>query len=88
MKSTIVLILVSMLLSGCSIFRINQKFPEAPIELTSKCLPLNEAVRGTEPSKALLNTITQNYSQYAECAARVDGWNEWYARQKLIFKGK
>jgi hypothetical protein len=33
----------------------------------------------------LHKTVVENYTQYYECAIKVEGWNEWYTKQKKIF---
>jgi hypothetical protein len=31
-------------------------------------------------------TVVDNYMLYHECSRKVEGWNEWYIRQKEIFE--
>lgn len=86
MKTIIFALPLVFVVSGCTM--LSPKFPDVPTELTVQCSPLLEAQASAEPSKSLLNTITKNYSAYAECASKVSGWQEWYSKQKTIFKGK
>lgn len=76
----------SILLSGCSIFAVpvTTKFPDAPETLQEKCAALKEATKDmtlTDYTK----TVVNNYVLYHDCARKVDGWNEWYIKQKKIF---
>jgi hypothetical protein len=34
----------------------------------------------------MLKVVVQNYGMYYECAAKVDGWNDWYQEQKRIYE--
>lgn len=82
-----ILILASILmLTGCfSTAPVKRNFPEVPQELMDSCPDL----KMTSPTTKLSDTVkvvAQNYSQYHECRAKVDAWNEWYKTQKQIFE--
>jgi hypothetical protein len=84
MKKLILLPLV--LLSGC-IHRnpVAPKFPDAPATLLAKCAGLKEATEGMSLT-ALTKTVVDNYILYHKCNRKVEGWNEWYTKQKEIFE--
>lgn len=75
------------LLAGCGITAIptTPKFPEAPATLQEKCAKLQEATEGMTLSE-FTKVVVQNYILYHECERKVEGWNEWYAKQKKIFE--
>lgn len=85
MKKLMLLPLV--LLSGCAITAVpvTAKFPEAPATLQEKCSVLKEATEGMTLSE-FTRTVVENYMLYHECERKVEGWNEWYAKQKAIFE--
>jgi hypothetical protein len=31
--------------------------------------------------------INHNYSEYWQCAVKLDAWQEWYRKQEIIHKG-
>ena len=81
------LVLPLLLLAGCSITAkpVTAKFPEAPATLQEKCAKLQEATDGMTLSE-FTKVVVQNYILYHECERKVEGWNEWYAKQKKIFE--
>lgn len=85
MKKLIVLPLF--LLSGCAIHAVpvTAKFPDAPATLQEKCTDLKEATEGMTLTE-FTKTVIENYTLYHECKIKVDGWNEWYTKQKAIFE--
>lgn len=85
MKLT-VMILLTGLLSGCSILvPVKQKFPEAVPDLKEKCPELLQIQGENVSITDMLKTVVQNYNTYYQCSNKVDGWNEWYDKQKQIF---
>ena len=85
MKKLMLLPLV--LLSGCAIHAVpvTPKFPEAPATLLEKCAGLKEATEGMRLTE-FTKTVVDNYILYHECSRKVEGWNEWYTKQKEIFE--
>jgi hypothetical protein len=87
MKKLLVVLTV-LVLSGCAMFSpapVKRNFPEVPKELVIVCPNLKQ----TEPTSKLsevLKVVTENYSEYHECKAKVDTWIEWYNTQKQIFE--
>ena len=85
MKKLVILPLF--LLAGCSITAVPvaPKFPEAPATLQEKCAQLKEATEGMTLTE-FTKVVVENYILYHECERKVEGWNEWYQKQKKIFE--
>lgn len=85
----IVVVLVTLLLSGCSIFwqpvPIKQKFPEASPQLLKQCEELKKVEGDKVAVTEMLKVIVHNYQLYYQCSTKVEGWQEWYTEQKKIF---
>lgn len=64
---------------------VTPKFPDAPATLQEKCAKLQEATEGMSLSE-FTKVVVQNYILYHECERKVEGWQEWYAKQKAIFE--
>ncbi len=81
------LLLPLVMLSGCAIHAVpvTATFPEAPATLQEECSALKEATEGMTLSE-FTKTVVENYMLYHECKRKVEGWNEWYARQRDIFE--
>ena len=80
------LILPLLVLSGCvTAVPVAPKFPEAPATLQEKCTALKEVAEGASLTD-FTKIVVENYILYHECSRKVDGWNEWYAKQKKIFE--
>lgn len=76
-----------LLVSGCSTtVPVTAKFPAAPDVLLESCPPLLTIDHETTVFSELTKSITQNYTTYHKCANTVDGWIEWYNKQKKIFE--
>ena len=81
------LILPLFLLSGCAVHvePVTAKFPEAPATLQEKCAALKEVAADASLTD-FTKIVVENYILYHECSRKVEGWHEWYARQKAIFE--
>lgn len=80
------LILV-VLLSACSTpVPVKQKFPDVPKALVERCENLKKIEGDKVAITEMLKVVVQNYGMYYECAAKVDGWNDWYLEQKRIYE--
>jgi hypothetical protein len=84
---TVVILALSTLLAGCAVHvePVTAKFPEAPAILQEQCATLQEATEGM-PLSEFTKVVVQNYILYHECSRKVEGWHEWYAKQKDIFE--
>lgn len=82
-------ILFFFLITGCAFTTtvpVVMKFPEAPASLTENC-PALKTIEGEIVSIVDLHkVVVENYVEYYACAQKVDGWNEWYTKQKKIFE--
>ena len=80
------LILV-LFLSGCSTpVPVSQKFPDVPKALVERCESLKKVEGDRVAITEMLKVVVANYGMYYECAAKVDGWNDWYLEQKRVYE--
>lgn len=86
MKKLVALPMI-LVLSGCAIHTVpvTATFPEAPATLQERCAVLQEATEDMTLSQ-YTKTVVDNYMLYHECSRKVEGWQEWYDRQKEIFE--
>lgn len=79
-------LLLTLLITGCSTtVPVVAKFPEAPPTLKVACPELKKIEGNAVSIVDLHKTVVENYTQYYECAIKVESWNEWYTKQKKIF---
>jgi hypothetical protein len=79
-------LILILLLTGCSTtVPVVAKFPEAPPSLKVACPELKKIEGDVVSIVDLHKTVVENYTQYYECAAKVEAWNEWHTQQKKIF---
>ena len=80
-------LILAVLLSACSTpVPVKQKFPEVPKALVERCESLKKIEGDRVAITEMLKVVVQNYGMYYECAAKVDGWQEWYNDQKKIYE--
>jgi hypothetical protein len=85
MKYIILSLLV--FLSACATpVPVKQKFPIAPEVLLEKCPNLYKTADNETSITELLKVVVRNYGMYYECAAKQEGWSDWYTKQKSIFE--
>lgn len=86
MNKLATIVIASVLLSGCKLLAVPlaPAFPEAPASLQEKCEALKEATKGMSLSE-YTKVVVNNYVLYHDCAVKVEGWNEWYAKQKQVY---
>jgi hypothetical protein len=85
----IIILAFAVLLAGCSISTpVKRNFPDAVPALQEKCpeLSIVENAGKDVAITDLLKTVVKNYGLYYECANKVDGWNEWYTKQRKTFE--
>lgn len=82
------LLLSLLLLTGCStVVPVTQKWPEAPgLQSTQACPKLKKLEQDTTLS-GVAKTVSVNYDEYYNCAIKLEAWQEWYQKQKLIHEG-
>lgn len=78
------LLILPFLLAGCLATPVKRNFPEVPEELKVVCPDLQK-VKDDAKLSDVVSTVSTNYTQYHECRAKVDAWNDWYKGQKEIF---
>jgi hypothetical protein len=77
---------LALVLAACSTAPVKQKFPEVPKALVERCESLKKIEGDRVAITEMLKVVVQNYGMYYECAAKVDGWNDWYLEQKRIYE--
>ena len=78
-------LILTAFLVGCSTpVPVKQKFPDVPKSLIEKCESLKKIEGDRVAITEMLKVVVQNYGMYYECAAKVEGWQEWYNEQKRI----
>lgn len=83
-----IILSLALLLSSCTLFVPVKppKWPDAPAELTKQCEELKVVIGDKISLTDMLKTVVKNYTLYYECSAKVDGWNDWYSKQKEIYE--
>jgi hypothetical protein len=82
-----IILSLALILSACSTpIPVKQKFPEVPKSLVERCDSLKKIEGDKVAITEMLKVVVQNYGMYYECAAKVDGWNDWYLEQKRIYE--
>jgi hypothetical protein len=49
-------------------------------------MPLKKIEGDTISIVDLHKVVVENYTTHHECAVKIEGWNEWYIKQKQIFE--
>jgi hypothetical protein len=81
------LLILAVFLTACSTpIPVSQKFPNVPTALVERCESLKKIEGDKVAITEMLKVVVQNYGMYYECAAKVDGWNDWYLEQKRIYE--
>jgi len=83
MKSLLLLV-PTLLLTGCLSTPVKMPWPEVPKELTEACPDLKTLDEKETKLSVVVDTVVQNYSNYHECRIKVDAWIEWYKLQKEV----
>jgi hypothetical protein len=81
---TLGILILTVMVSACSMLPAKPKWPAAPKTLTNPCPELNTVE--TEKLSELLDTVVDNYALYHECAAKNAAWNQWYQEQKRVYE--
>ena len=85
MKKFLMLLPITILLTGCLATPVKRTFPEVPTELKTACPDLKTINENTDQLSKVITVVTENYTQYHECKLKVDIWILWYDKQKEIF---
>jgi hypothetical protein len=82
-----IILSLTLVLAACSTpVPVKQKFPDVPKALVERCDSLKKMEGDRVAITEMLKVVVQNYGMYYECAAKVDGWNDWYQEQKRIYE--
>ena len=82
-----IILSLALVLTACSTpVPVSQKFPNVPTALVERCESLKKIEGDRVAITEMLKVVVQNYGMYYECAAKVDGWNDWYLEQKRIYE--
>ena len=82
-----IILSLALVLSACSTpVPVSQRFPDVPKALVERCESLKKIEGDRVAITEMLKVVVQNYGMYYECAAKVDGWNDWYLEQKRIYE--
>ena len=83
-----IVVMLVMALTGCATsVPVTAKFPERPGTLVSTPCPALKKLPDEVALSEVAKTITENYTQYYECAVKLDAWIKWYEIQKTIYEG-
>ena len=78
---------LALVLAACSTpVPVSQRSPDVPKALVERCESLRKVEGDRVAITEMLKVVVQNYGMYYECAAKVDGWNDWYLEQKRIYE--
>ena len=80
------LILAAFLVGCATPVPVSQRFPDVPKALVERCDSLRKIEGDKVAITEMLKVVVQNYGMYYECAAKVDGWTDWYTEQKRIYE--
>lgn len=84
----LLLIVLALSLTACtSVVPVTTKWPDAPGVLVQEPCPNLEKLQDSPKLSQVAKTVTGNYSEYYQCAAKLDAWQRWYQEQKAIYEG-
>jgi hypothetical protein len=84
--SKLLLIIPTLLLTGCLSTPVKMSWPDVPKELIEACPDLKQVEEKETKLSVVVDTVVQNYSMYHECRIKVDAWSDWYKSQKKIYE--
>jgi hypothetical protein len=79
-------VVLALFLAGCQTVPTQRNFPDAVPELMKSCSQLQQVPEGKTAITDLLKVVVSNYTLYYECSNRVDGWKDWYTKQKKTYE--
>jgi hypothetical protein len=81
------LLLPALLLTGCTtVVPVTSKWPEAPGTLVQEPCPQLEQLGQNPKLSDVATIVVQNYTQYYQCAVKLEAWQRWYREQQAIHK--
>lgn len=81
-----IILVFTLILTGCSTAPVVMKFPEVPAELMKKCEDLEKVPADTKQLSVTAEVVIRNYSRYHDCRIKNEGWHEWYNANKKIYE--
>ena len=76
------------LLSACTtVVPVTQRWPEPPGLQSGQPCPQLQQLPAETTLSGVAKTITVNYTEYYQCAIKLEAWQQWYLKQELIHKG-
>lgn len=82
-----ILLAAALLLTGCTTtVPVTQRWPDAPGTLVQQPCPPLQPLEPNPQLSRVAETIVQNYTQYYECATKLEAWQRWYREQQTIYK--
>lgn len=81
-----------LIISGCGLMQpklvsVKPQWPEPYVDDKTKQMAQCEELMKIEnrDMQSVFNVLVNNYKLYYQCSTHVEGWNEWYRRQKDIY---
>jgi hypothetical protein len=82
----LIAVLLPFLLTGClATAPVVPKWPNVPKEILESCPDLKTVDATNEKISVILESVTDNYSQYYDCKSKVNDWIEWYNINKKLW---
>lgn len=85
MRAALLTLLVFLTACASTPVPVKKEFPDPVPELMEKCQELLKIEGDNVAITEMLKVVVKNYSLYYQCSVKVDGWQEWYKRQKEIY---
>jgi hypothetical protein len=83
----LMLLLPVLLLTGCTtVVPVTQRWPDAPGTLVQQPCPQLQQLGQNPKLSDVAQTVAKNYTQYYECAVKLEAWQRWYTEQQTIHK--
>lgn len=84
----LLLLALALFLTACSTaVPVTQSWPPPPgLQSQQPCTELQKLPEDAKLSD-VAKTVTINYSEYYACVVKLEAWQEWYAKQQIIFQG-
>lgn len=77
---------LTLLLAGCQSVKPWPDFPAAEESLMKPCQDLKQLpIEGTVTITQFHDSVVDNYTLRHLCANKVEGWQQWYEKQKKIY---
>lgn len=79
------ILIPTILLAACtSVVPVTQPWPQAPGVLVGEPCPALNKLQPVPQLSQVAKTVANNYSEYYQCAAKLEAWQRWYREQQII----